>query len=243
MSAAGFDTWPNPLERFVVTPRWRKQDPNRRSPSRGCRLILGEEKGPAVDQIVSKDAVLFTGDQWFESVFLHRRVCEPSVPQRRTPWLPECRGYWRARRRIRPPDPAEPVDDLLWRTDEMDVVADHPRRAAVAAPRRGSPWIEACTKDTSLTASGRAAATPSHGVLLAEAFRVWLRVAALSFGGPAGQIAVMHRIIVDEKKWVGEKRFLGESARSFGSYLFENEHPARASHDTARPLAPVAVAP
>jgi chromate transporter len=45
-------------------------------------------------------------------------------------------------------------------------------------------------------------------VSLAEAFRVWLRVAALSFGGPAGQIAVMHRIIVDEKKWVGENRFL-----------------------------------
>ena len=39
-----------------------------------------------------------------------------------------------------------------------------------------------------------------HGVPLREAFRVWLRVAALSFGGPAGQIAVMHRIIVDEKK-------------------------------------------
>jgi hypothetical protein len=38
-------------------------------------LILGEEKGPAVDQIVSKDAVLFTGDQWFESVFLQRAVC------------------------------------------------------------------------------------------------------------------------------------------------------------------------
>jgi chromate transporter len=50
--------------------------------------------------------------------------------------------------------------------------------------------------------------TPHHGVTLAEAFRVWLRVAALSFGGPAGQIAVMHRIIVDEKKWVGENRFL-----------------------------------
>jgi chromate transporter len=62
--------------------------------------------------------------------------------------------------------------------------------------------------DTSLTASGRPAATASHGVSLAEAFRVWLRVAALSFGGPAGQIAVMHRIIVDEKKWVGENRFL-----------------------------------
>src|SRR5882724_13467969 len=48
----------------------------------------------------------------------------------------------------------------------------------------------------------------AHGVSLSEAFRVWLRVAALSFGGPAGQIAGMHRMIVDEKKWVGETRFL-----------------------------------
>ena len=50
--------------------------------------------------------------------------------------------------------------------------------------------------------------TPGHGVSFGEAFRVWSRVAALSFGGPAGQIAVMHRIIVDEKRWVGESRFL-----------------------------------
>jgi chromate transporter len=49
---------------------------------------------------------------------------------------------------------------------------------------------------------------PQHGVTLAEAFRVWLRVAMLSFGGPAGQIAVMHRIIVEEKRWVSETRFL-----------------------------------
>src|SRR5436309_16094936 len=48
----------------------------------------------------------------------------------------------------------------------------------------------------------------AHGVSLGEALRVWLRVAALSFGGPAGQIAVMHRIIVDERKWVSETRFL-----------------------------------
>lgn len=47
-----------------------------------------------------------------------------------------------------------------------------------------------------------------HGVSLSEATRVWARVAALSFGGPAGQIAVMHRIIVDEKRWIGEHRFL-----------------------------------
>src|SRR5918994_5987943 len=41
-----------------------------------------------------------------------------------------------------------------------------------------------------------------------EFLGVWLRVAALSFGGPAAQIAVMHRILVDEKKWVDEPRFL-----------------------------------
>ena len=41
-----------------------------------------------------------------------------------------------------------------------------------------------------------------------EAFRTWLRVALLSFGGPAGQIAVMHRILVEEKRWIGESRFL-----------------------------------
>jgi chromate transporter len=47
-----------------------------------------------------------------------------------------------------------------------------------------------------------------HGVTLGEAARVWARIAALSFGGPAGQIAVMHRILVEEKRWIGEERFL-----------------------------------
>jgi chromate transporter len=50
--------------------------------------------------------------------------------------------------------------------------------------------------------------TFKHGVSWGEAFRVWLRVAALSFGGPAGQIAVMHRILVEEKRWISETRFL-----------------------------------
>lgn len=45
-------------------------------------------------------------------------------------------------------------------------------------------------------------------VLFREEFCVWLRVALLSFGGPAAQIAVMHRIIVEEKKWLDERRFL-----------------------------------
>lgn len=47
-----------------------------------------------------------------------------------------------------------------------------------------------------------------HGVSLREAVATWTRVALSSFGGPAGQIAVMHRILVEEKKWVSETRFL-----------------------------------
>ncbi|WP_349506781.1 chromate efflux transporter [Agrobacterium pusense] len=54
----------------------------------------------------------------------------------------------------------------------------------------------------------RAAKPHDHGISFSEAFRVWLRIAALSFGGPAGQIALMHRILVDEKRWIGEHRFL-----------------------------------
>src|SRR5215211_4228873 len=51
-------------------------------------------------------------------------------------------------------------------------------------------------------------ADAGHGIRFSEAFRVWARVALLSFGGPAGQIAVMHRILVEEKNWISESRFL-----------------------------------
>lgn len=56
--------------------------------------------------------------------------------------------------------------------------------------------------------SVQAGADAGHGISFSEAFRVWLRVAVLSFGGPAGQIAVMHRILVEEKNWISEGRFL-----------------------------------
>jgi chromate transporter len=42
----------------------------------------------------------------------------------------------------------------------------------------------------------------------AEATRLWFKVGCLGFGGPAGQIALMHRLVVDERKWVGEAQFL-----------------------------------
>jgi chromate transporter len=63
----------------------------------------------------------------------------------------------------------------------------------------------------------------------ADACRVWLKIGLLGFGGPAGQIALMHRVIVDEKKWVDEARFLhalnfcmllpGPEAQKLATYL------------------------
>jgi len=41
-----------------------------------------------------------------------------------------------------------------------------------------------------------------------EAFRYWLRLGCISFGGPAGQIAIMHRDLVESKRWISERRFL-----------------------------------
>ncbi|MGH6927638.1 MAG: chromate transporter, partial [Dongiaceae bacterium] len=41
-----------------------------------------------------------------------------------------------------------------------------------------------------------------------EALAVWAKIGLVNFGGPAGQIALMHRVLVDEKRWIGEQRFL-----------------------------------
>ena len=52
-------------------------------------------------------------------------------------------------------------------------------------------------------------ATPAPaGVTFSEALRLWLRIGLLSFGGPAAQIAVMHKLVVEERRWVDEQRFL-----------------------------------
>src|SRR5580765_287503 len=58
------------------------------------------------------------------------------------------------------------------------------------------------TIETTHTTGG--AQTPNFG----EFFKVWLKIGCINFGGPAGQIAMMHRIVVDEKKWIEESRFL-----------------------------------
>jgi chromate transporter len=55
------------------------------------------------------------------------------------------------------------------------------------------------------------AASPSPAPLrvsFGEAVRVWARIGLLGFGGPAGQIALMHRELVERRRWISESRFL-----------------------------------
>lgn len=74
-------------------------------------------------------------------------------------------------------------------------------------------------------------------VSLSAASRVWARVALQSFGGPAGQIGVIHRLVVDERGWVSESRFLhalsycmmlpGPEAQQLTTYLGWRLHGVR----------------
>lgn len=78
---------------------------------------------------------------------------------------------------------------------------------------------------TSLPGQTPAAALPTFR----ETVRVWLRIGLMSFGSPAGQVASMHREVVDGRAWVGERRFLhalklcillsGSKAQQIATYL------------------------
>ncbi|MBO1073129.1 chromate efflux transporter [Roseomonas marmotae] len=86
--------------------------------------------------------------------------------------------------------------------------------------------------DTALRLATRPEPPAGDGAALpgfAEALRVWLKVGLLSFGGPAGQIALLHREVVDERRWVSDARFLhalnfctllpGPEAQQLATYL------------------------
>lgn len=49
---------------------------------------------------------------------------------------------------------------------------------------------------------------PERRVSFAEAFRFWVKLGFISFGGPAGQIAIMHKELVERRRWISEERFL-----------------------------------
>jgi len=71
-----------------------------------------------------------------------------------------------------------------------------------------------------------------------EALKVWTKIGLLSFGGPAGQIALMHKMLVEERKWIGNDRFLhalnychllpGPEAQQLATYIGWLLHGTRA---------------
>ena len=69
-----------------------------------------------------------------------------------------------------------------------------------------APGIDAAATDHAAEARDgpTVGARPSE----AEAFRFWLKLGFISFGGPAGQIAIMHEELVERRRWISERRFL-----------------------------------
>ncbi|MBI1785704.1 chromate efflux transporter, partial [Candidatus Sumerlaeota bacterium] len=66
--------------------------------------------------------------------------------------------------------------------------------------------MSAINDPTAATHSPEAAR--GHSISFREAFLYWLRLGFINFGGPAGQIAIMHKELVDERRWISEERFL-----------------------------------
>ena len=82
-----------------------------------------------------------------------------------------------------------------------------PRRAVGSrrcAHRRGSKL----TRARRVAGEATRAPTPADLVPFGQAVRTWAAIALQTFGGPAGQIAVMQRTLVEEKRWIGQRRFL-----------------------------------
>ncbi|MDB5850627.1 MAG: chromate transporter, chromate ion transporter family [Rhodoferax sp.] len=68
--------------------------------------------------------------------------------------------------------------------------------------------MDTAAPDLTTPTPPEALASPPPPVSFAEAFRFWLKLGLISFGGPAGQIAIMHTELVERRRWISEKRFL-----------------------------------
>src|SRR5215475_5781399 len=74
-------------------------------------------------------------------------------------------------------------------------------RMARSEPIIARPSEAGGPRESDLRPAGRS-------VSFAEAFRFWVKLGFISFGGPAGQIAIMHRELVERRRWLSEERFL-----------------------------------
>ncbi len=80
-----------------------------------------------------------------------------------------------------------------------------------------------------MTTDNADALAPPSPVSFWQAFAFWLKLGFISFGGPAGQIAIMHTELVEHRRWISEKRFLhalnycmllpGPEAQQFATYI------------------------
>src|SRR5499426_1315628 len=75
------------------------------------------------------------------------------------------------------------------------------KRVARSEPKITQPGEAGELRESDLRLAGRS-------VSFAEAFRFWVKLGFISFGGPAGQIAIMHRELVERRRWLSEERFL-----------------------------------
>jgi len=87
----------------------------------------------------------------------------------------------------------------------MTLESTPPAKPATVAAATAAP-AAATTAQT--TAQTTAAAEAPAAVSFGEALRFWLKLGFISFGGPAGQIAIMHTELVERRRWISEKRFL-----------------------------------
>src|SRR6266702_7069695 len=75
-------------------------------------------------------------------------------------------------------------------------------------PLRHSPPASDCEGHSLQTAAENVVVSRADGATLRQALNVWPRIALLSFGSPAVQLAAMYRILVEEKRWISRDRFL-----------------------------------